>query len=125
MHIQRLYSYFTYVPLNVERMREAASYFVGTHDFKSFCSVDTQVENTVRRIESVEVLQSGNQIVIRVIGRGFLYNMVRIMAGTLMEAGRGNLSPQDIERILEAKDRAAAGPTAPACGLTLMRYEFL
>lgn len=125
MPIKRLYSYFTYVPLNVERMREAASYFVGTHDFKSFCSVDSQVENTVRRIESVEVLQSDNQIVIRVTGRGFLYNMVRIMAGTLMEAGRGNILPQDIERILEAKDRTAAGPTASACGLTLIRYEFL
>lgn len=125
MPTKRLYSYFTYVPLNVEQMREAAAYFVGTHDFKSFCSVDTQVENTVRRLESVEVLQSDNQIVIRVIGRGFLYNMVRIMAGTLMEVGRGNMLPQDIERILEAKDRAAAGPTAPACGLTLMRYEFL
>lgn len=125
MPTRRLYSYFTYVPLDVERMKEAASYFVGTHDFKSFCSVDTQVENTVRQIESVEVLKSDNQIVIRVVGRGFLYNMVRIMAGTLMEVGRGNLSSQDIERILEAKDRAAAGPTAPACGLTLIRYEFL
>ncbi len=125
MPTKRLYSYFTYVPLNVERMREAAAYFVGIHDFKSFCSVDTQVENTVRRIESVELFQSDNQIVIGVVGRGFLYNMVRIMAGTLMEVGRGNLQPQDIERILEAKDRAAAGPTAPACGLTLMRYEFL
>lgn len=125
MPTKRLYSYFTYVPLNVERMREAAVHFVGTHDFKSFCSVDTQVENTVRRIESVEVIQSDNQIVIKVIGRGFLYNMVRIMAGTLMEVGRGNLQPQDVVRILEAKDRAAAGPTAPACGLTLIRYEFL
>lgn len=125
MPTKRLYSYFTYVPLNVERMREAAAYFVGTHDFKSFCSVDTQVENTVRQIESMELIQSDNQIVIKVIGRGFLYNMVRIMAGTLMEVGRGNLQPQDIERILEAKDRAAAGPTAPACGLTLIRYEFL
>lgn len=125
MPTKRLYSYFTYVPMNVERMREAAAYFVGTHDFKSFCSVDTQVENTVRQLESVEVLQTDNQIVIRVSGRGFLYNMVRIMAGTLMEVGRGNIQPQDIERILEAKDRAAAGPTAPACGLTLIRYEFL
>lgn len=125
MPTKRLYSYFTYVPMNVERMREAAAYFVGTHDFKSFCSVDTQVENTVRQIENMEVLQSDDQIVIRVIGRGFLYNMVRIMAGTLMEVGRGNLQPQDIVCILEAKDRAAAGPTAPACGLTLIRYEFL
>lgn len=125
MPVKRLYSYFTYVPLDVGRMREAAAYFTGVHDFKSFCSVDAQAENTVRQIESVEVEKSDNEIVIRVTGRGFLYNMVRIMAGTLMEAGRGNLEPHDIERILEAKDRAAAGPTAPACGLTLIRYEFL
>lgn len=125
MPTNRLYSHFTYVPLDVGKMGEAAEYFVGTHDFKSFCSVDTQVENTVRLIESTEVSKSDNMIVIKVTGRGFLYNMVRIMAGTLMEVGRGNLKPQDIEGILEAKDRAAAGPTAPACGLTLTRYEFL
>lgn len=125
MPTERLYAYFTYVPLSVERMREAAAYFVGTHDFKSFCSTDTQVENTVRQIESMQVHKEDDLIVIRVAGRGFLYNMVRIMAGTLMEVGRGNLEPGDIRRILEAKDRATAGPTAPACGLTLMKYEFL
>ncbi len=69
--------------------------------------------------------KTGNVITIRVAGRGFLYNMVRIMAGTLMEVGRGNLEPEDMERILAAKDRSAAGPTAPACGLTLVKYEFL
>lgn len=125
MPTERMYSYFTYVPLNVERMQEAAAYFVGIHDFKSFCSADSQVENTVRQVESVQVLKEGDLIIIRVVGRGFLYHMVRIMAGTLMEVGRGNLEPQDIERILEAEDRAAAGPTAPACGLTLIKYEFL
>lgn len=125
MPIERLYSYFTYVPLQVGRMQEAAAYFVGTHDFKSFCSIDAQVATTVRQIEYVQVLKEGALITIRVVGRGFLYNMVRIMAGTLMEVGRGNLEPQDIERILEAKDRAAAGPTAPACGLTLVKFEFL
>ena len=125
MPTERLYSYFTYVPLNVEWMQAAAAYFVGIHDFKSFCSADAQVENTVRQIEAVEVQKIDNLITIRVTGRGFLYNMVRIMAGTLMEAGRGNLAPQDIGRIIAAKDRAAAGPTAPACGLTLMKYEFL
>lgn len=125
MPTQRLYSYFTYIPLDVERMKEAAAYFVGIHDFKSFCSVDTQADNTVRQIEEADIVKSDSQIVFRVVGRGFLYNMVRIMAGTLMEVGRGNLMPKDIERILKAKDRAAAGPTAPACGLTLMRYEFL
>ena len=125
MPTERLYAHFSYVSYDVERMREAAAYFVGTHDFKSFCSVDTHVENTVRMIEHMEVDKKGSLIVIRVTGRGFLYNMVRIMAGTLMEVGRGNLEPQDIERILEAKDRSAAGPTAPACGLTLTAYEFI
>lgn len=125
MPTQRLYAHFSYTPFDVERMQEAAGYFVGTHDFKSFCSVDTQAENTVRQIECVEVNKTGDLIVIRVAGRGFLYNMVRIMAGTLMEVGRGNLEPQEIKSILEAKDRSTAGPTAPACGLTLMKYEFL
>ena len=125
MPTERLYSYFTYVPLDVERMQEAAAYFIGTHDFKSFCSVDTQAESTVRQVDGLEVRKDGNLITIRVSGRGFLYNMVRIMAGTLMEVGRGRLEPADIARILEAKDRSAAGPTAPACGLTLIKYEFL
>lgn len=125
MPTQRLYSYFSYTPFDVERMQEAAAYFVGTHDFKSFCSTDTHVENTVRQIEDIKVWKEDNLITMRVTGRGFLYNMVRIMAGTLMEVGRGCMQPQEIERILEAKDRSAAGPTAPACGLTLIKYEFL
>lgn len=128
MPTERLYSYFTYVPLNVEKMREAAGYFAGVHDFKSFCSADSQAQSTVRHIESVDVIRDPKDehlIIIRAVGRGFLYNMVRIMAGTLIEVGRGRLEPSDIDRILEAKDRKAAGPTAPACGLTLMKYEFL
>ncbi|MCM1156264.1 MAG: tRNA pseudouridine(38-40) synthase TruA [Roseburia sp.] len=125
MPTQRLYSYFSYTPFDIERMREAAAYFVGTHDFKSFCSIDTHVEDTVRQIEDVQVWKADDLITIRVVGRGFLYNMVRIMAGTLMEVGRGSLEPKEIRRILEARDRNAAGPTAPACGLTLMKYEFL
>lgn len=125
MPTERLYAYFTYTPLNIDKMREAAAYFAGTHDFKSFCSADSQTENTVRQLESVEVLKAENRITIRAAGRGFLYNMVRIMAGTLIEIGRGRMEPSEILRILEAKDRNAAGPTAPACGLTLMKYEFL
>lgn len=125
MPVRRLYSHFTYVPLDVELMREAAAYLVGEHDFKSFCSVASQVESTVRTITDLQVLTEGNEIVIRVTGTGFLYNMVRIIAGTLMEAGRGNYPPSKLTEILEAKDRQAAGPTAPACGLTLVKYEFL
>lgn len=144
--VKRLYSYFTYVPLDVERMREGAAFLVGEHDFKSFCSVDTQAQTTVRQVDSVEVWEEnasgmvdmaedavhgremqrpGREIVIRVAGRGFLYNMVRIIAGTLMEVGRGKLPPECVKDILAACDRRAAGPTAPACGLTLIGYEFL
>ncbi len=133
MPVKRLYSYFTYAPLDAERMRQGAAFLVGEHDFKSFCSVDTQAQTTVRRVDSVEVWEesaagignAGKEIVIRVAGRGFLYNMVRIMAGTLMEVGRGKLPPERVKDILAACDRQAAGPTAPACGLTLVGYEFL
>lgn len=125
MPLRRLYAHFTYVPLDVERMRRGAAYLVGEHDFKSFCSADAQVESTVRQVDSAEVRQEGAEIVIRIAGRGFLYNMVRIIAGTLMDVGRGRTEPEDIQRILEQKDRQAAGPTAPACGLTLIGYEFL
>ena len=125
MPVKSLYAHYTYIPMDVERMRRGASYLVGKHDFKSFCSAEAQVETTVRQVDSVEVVQEGQEIVIRVAGRGFLYNMVRIIAGTLMEVGRGHLAPEEVKTILEAKDRQAAGPTAPACGLTLVKYEFL
>ena len=125
MPVKRLYAHFTYIPMDVEQMRQGAQYLVGIHDFKSFCSAEAQVETTVRQVDSVEVIQERNEIVIRVAGRGFLYNMVRIIAGTLMEVGRGHIAPEEVKTILEAKDRQAAGPTAPACGLTLVKYEFL
>lgn len=117
--VKRLYSHFTYVPLNVERMRRAAGYLVGEHDFASFCSAGSQAETTVRTIYALDVEKEGEEIVIRVTGSGFLYNMVRIIAGTLMEVGCGRMEPEEMEEILAAKDRAAAGPTAPACGLIL------
>ena len=122
---KRLYSHFTYVPLDVAKMQEGARYLVGEHDFKSFCSAAAVVETTVRTITDLQVEKEGNEIVIRVTGTGVLYNMVRIIAGTLMEVGRGSYAPEDVQDILEAKDRQAAGPTAPACGLTLVKYQFL
>ena len=125
MPVKRLYSYFTYHTLNVEPMKKAGAYLVGEHDFKSFCQTGAQVESTVRTLYSVEVEEQGADLVIRVCGNGFLYNMVRIIAGTLMEVGQGKRSPEDINRILEARDRAAAGPTAPAQGLTLVKYDFI
>ena len=126
MPVKRLYSLFTYYELDVNRMQEAAAYLEGEHDFKSFCQTGAQVESTVRTLYSVEVEEQGeNDLVIRVCGNGFLYNMVRIIAGTLLDIGQGKRDPMDIFTILEAKDRSTAGPTAPAHGLTLMKYEFL
>ena len=121
---KRLYSHFTYTPLNVEKMQQAASYLVGEHDFKSFCAPAAVVETTVRTLYKAEVIQDEEYIRIRVQGNGFLYNMVRIIAGTLMEVGSGKRQPEDIKTILEAKDRNVAGPTAPARGLMLINYEF-
>lgn len=123
--VERLYSHFTYVPLNVEHMKEAAKFFVGEHDFKSFCAKGTQVESTVRTVYECTVEKQEKMISIKVSGNGFLYNMVRIIAGTLMEVGMGSKKPDEIPAILEEKDRAAAGPTAPAKGLTLVQYDFL
>lgn len=123
--IERLYSHFTYVPLDVEKMKQAAAFLVGEHDFKSFCAKGAQVETTVRTIYECMVEQKGQMISIRISGSGFLYNMVRIIAGTLMEAGMGKREPEEIPCILEKREREAAGPTAPARGLTLVQYEFL
>lgn len=125
---KRLYSHWTYYDLDVERMQQAAEYLIGEHDFKSFCSVNTQAESTVRTIYELNVYRkegSPEEIVIRVTGNGFLYNMVRIIAGTLIEVGRGRLEPEDVMRMLEAKDRQSGGPTAPARGLTLVEYHFM
>lgn len=124
MPVKRLYALFSYHRLDVEKMQEAASYLEGEHDFKSFCQTGAQVESTVRTLYSVKVLEQGEDLVIQVCGNGFLYNMVRIIAGTLMEIGQGKRAPEEIRTILEARDRAAAGPTAPAHGLLLVKYEF-
>lgn len=122
---KRRYSHFAYVYLDVEKMRKAADYLVGEHDFKSFCAAGAVTETTIRTIYTLSVEKRENEIIIRVCGNGFLYNMVRIIAGTLMEVGRGNYAPEKVKDILASKDRAAAGPTAPACGLTLAAYEWL
>ncbi len=124
MPTKRLYSLFTYHPLDVELMRQAASFLVGEHDFKSFCQAGTQAETTTRTIYRLDVEEQGAELVIRVCGSGFLYNMVRIIAGTLMEVGQGKRAPAAMEDVLSAKNRGAAGATAPAHGLTLVKYEF-
>ena len=91
----------------------------GTHDFKSFCSKKTIKKSSVRTLKSISFHERGSQLEIHVAGNGFLYNMVRILIGTLIEVGLGKRKPESMKEILEAKDRQAAGPTAPACGLFL------
>lgn len=122
---KRLYAAFCYYPMDIERMNQAAAYLVGEHDFKSFCSAGAQVQTTVRAIYAVNVTKADDMVHIRITGNGFLYNMVRIIAGTLMQVGTGLMEPEQVKEILEARDRSKAGPTAVAKGLTLVeiRYE--
>lgn len=122
--LEQRYAYFTYVPLNLSRMQRASAYLVGEHDFASFCAAGSTAETTIRKIYDLQVTREGSLIRIRVTGNGFLYNMVRIIAGTLMEVGKGKIDPQEVGEILEARNRKKAGPTAPARGLILVEYKF-
>ena len=121
---KRLTNYFVSYVLDIDKMRQAASYLIGEHDFVSFCNVRTDVENTVRTITDLDILTNGNEITIRITGNGFLYNMVRIIVGTLIRVGRGFYDPEKVKEILEAKDRKAAGVTAPAHGLMLVEIKY-
>ena len=120
----RKYTHFVYKNLDVEAMRRAAKDFLGTHCFTSFCSTHTQVQDHVRTIYSLDILKEDHLLTIRIRGNGFLYNMVRIIAGTLIKIGMHEMSDSCITSILEAKNREAAGPTAPAQGLTLVGIEY-
>lgn len=123
--LKRKYSAFVSFPMDVEKMRRGAAYLVGEHDFVSFCNVRTNVSDTVRTVEDVTVTEDGADIVIRITGNGFLYNMVRIIAGKLIRVGRGFYEPEKVREILEEKKRTAAGITAPACGLVLVEIEYM
>lgn len=121
---RRLYTYFMYYPMDVEKMQRAADYLVGEHDFKSFCTPRTQVASTVREIYDCSIIKEGDIIRMRVRGNGFLYNMVRIIAGTLARVATGLYTPEHVKEILEARDRNVAGPKAPPQGLTLIEIEY-
>lgn len=121
---KRLTNYFVSYNLDMDKMRQAASYLVGEHDFVSFCNVRSDVENTVRTITTLDILENGEEITIRITGNGFLYNMVRIIVGTLIRVGRGFYEPEKIKEILEARNRKAAGVTAPPHGLFLVEIIY-
>lgn len=122
--LKRRYSAFISFPMDVGKIRKGAEYLVGEHDFVSFCNIRTNVSDTVRTVESITVTQNGPDIVIRITGNGFLYNMVRIIAGTLIRVGRGFYAPEKVREILEERKRTAAGITAPANGLVLVEVEY-
>ena len=120
----RKYVYVLDEKPDTDAMREAAQHLTGMHDYKSFCGNSHMKKSTVRVIDTINIEESGNYIRIYFHGNGFLQNMVRILTGTLLEAGYHRLRPEDMDRILEAKDRKKAGPTAPACGLTMMKVDY-
>ncbi|MCQ2082379.1 MAG: tRNA pseudouridine(38-40) synthase TruA [Lachnospiraceae bacterium] len=144
------YSYYTYYSTNIQAMRDAAAYIVGEHDFSAFCAAGAQVDSKIRTIYSCDIIinptsddipkansesssdditgtdsRPETDIIIRISGNGFLYNMVRIIAGTLLEVGRGHIASEDVKDIIASMDRTKAGPTAPALGLVLKKYDFV
>ncbi len=121
---KRLYSYQVTYWLDVDQMREAASFIVGKHDFASFCNVRTNAKTTVRTVTDLTITQQGEELIVRITGDGFLYNMVRIIVGTLLRVGRGFYTPREVQEIVEARNRMAAGVTVPPQGLKLIEIQY-
>ena len=113
-----------YYPLDAEKMDEAAQMLLGEHDFASFAASGYSSKTTVRTIYAANVTRDGDRVTFRITGNGFLYNMVRILAGTLLEIGGGKYPPGQMREILEARDRQAAGPTAIPRGLVLVEIRY-
>lgn len=121
---KRLYTYHYPYELNMEKMKEAAVYFVGTHDFTLFCSARTEVVDKVRTIYEVRMEQQGDEIEIAFVGNGFLYNMVRILVGVILAAGQGRIEPHEVKDVLEKQDRKLSTRTAPGHGLYLWKVYY-
>lgn len=120
----RNYAWHSPEPKDIDRMREAAALLVGTHDFASFQARGSFIRDTTRTIHSLELRQEGSEITLHCDGDGFLRHMVRGIVGTLAEIGTGLRPPSIIKDMIDARDRRAAGATAPACGLTLMEVRY-
>ncbi len=122
--IYRNLEYNIKMQLDVKKMQEAVKFFVGEHDFSAFKSSGTSSKSSVRTIYNAKVEQDGERIIIELTGNGFLYNMVRIISGTLVEVGLNKIKPEDITKIIESKNRQNAGKTLPPCGLYLVSVEY-
>ncbi len=121
---RRNFTFHYYYPLDVEAMKRAAQYLIGTHDFTSFSGSKTVVEDKVRTIFILDVIQINDEVLFRVVGDGFLYNMVRLLVGTLLEVGRKKRKPEEIMDILEKKKRGVSGKKAPGHGLYLWEVSY-
>lgn len=120
----RKYSWQMDKALDTEQMRQAAELLLGQHDFRGFCTKASKKKSTVRRIDAIEIRETEQDIFLRFTGNGFLYNMIRILTGTLVEIGAGEREKSSITEILAAGDRRLAGETAPAQGLTLIEVKY-
>lgn len=121
---QRNYAYQFPYGLDFEAMKEAIGHLTGTHDFTSFCSARTEVEDRVRNLKEIDIIEENGLLVFRFVGDGFLYNMVRILTGTLLEVGTGRREARTMPELLEKKDRTLAGKTAPGHGLYLWKVFY-
>ena len=121
---ERHYLHFLDEPLDVPAMRQAARELTGTHDYRAFCSLKRYKKSTVRTVEEIRIEELGPELRLTFSGDGFLYHMVRILTGTLLAAGRGELRPGDMADILASGDRTRAGETVPACGLCLTEVRY-
>lgn len=121
---RRLYQSFVSYKLDVDRMRTGAAYLLGEHDFAGFCCIRTNAKSTVRTIYQLDVKQNGDEVVIHVEGNGFLYNMVRIIAGVLIRVGRGYYEPEKVKELLDGKERTKEAITAPPQGLFLVEIQY-
>lgn len=121
---QRNYAYQYSLELNYDAMREASKHLLGTHDFTSFCSAKTEVEDRIRTLKEIDFSEENGMLVFRFVGNGFLYNMVRILVGTLLEVGNGRRAADTMQALLASKDRTLAGKTAPGHGLYLWQVFY-
>ena len=113
------------IKLNVEKMKEAIKYFEGEHDFAAFKASGTSSKSSIRKIFKAEIYEGDERIYIELTGNGFLYNMIRIIAGTLLDVGLEKIKPEEIKNIIESKDRKMAGKTLPPAGLCLIKVNYM
>ena len=125
MFLLKKYAYHVEGQLNIEKMKEASKYFIGTHDFKGFSGVkDKSKKSTVRTINYINITEKDNIIKIEYNGNGFLINMVRILSGTLINVGKGQIEPEDIKKMLQSKQRSELAVKAPAKGLCMKEVNY-